>query len=481
MFAANSCPNPQLPFRCQELLAGLNTIALRQNDDPIDTAVAPVEVVKRPSILKQITIVVGGQGGLGVCGFATGTIAARILGPAARGELAAIQITGALLATFATLGLSEAATLYCAREPNRARSYVSSAMLLSLIVGAPVFFIGYLAVPYLLSAQTAVVVHAARWYMLIALLYVFFGFPQAALRGLGFFSLWSAFRYVAPAASMGALLVAWMSGRLTPQFIALCGLLTMGLLSAPAVFFILTRSMSGHWRPDPSSWLPMLRFSVPLAISALPKQLNLRLDQMMLAALLPPRLLGLYVVAAAWSTMTGPILEGIGLFLFPHVASKDSLAEQTQALARITRLVTPLAVVEIIGLCFITRWGLVFIFGEAYRGAIPAALILVVASAALYLGQLLEEGLRGLGEPFPILWAELGGLVITGISLLALLRPIGIIGAAISSLLGYTVVWVILMINVSSITALSFTEIVVPRYSEVRSGCAALLSLGRDG
>ena len=447
----------------------------------VDSADLPeqlTEGTKLPVVLKQIAIVIGGQGGIAACGFATGTIAARILGPAARGELAAIQMIGALLATFATLGLSEAATLYSAREPEHARNYVSSAMFLSLIVGAPVFLLGYLCVPYLLSAQTSEVVHAARWYMLILLLYVFFGFPQAALRGLGEFSLWSVFRYFAPAGSLGALFIAWWTGRIHPEFIALSSLAIMGLLSAPAALFILRRKMSGLWRPNLASWLPMLRFSVPLAVSALPKQLNLRLDQMMLAALLPPRLLGLYVVAAAWSTMTSPILEGVGLFLFPHVAAQKSLEDQSRALTRITRLITPLALVEVVALCLVTRWGLVLIFGEPYRDAVPAALILVVASAALYLGQLLEEGLRGLGKPFPILWAELGGLAITAISLIALLRPIGILGAAISSLLGYFVVWTILVLNVSSITGLSLTEILVPRYSEFRSSWSSLFSVG---
>lgn len=403
-------------------------------------------------------------------------MAARLLGPAARGELAAIQLFGSLFATFATLGLSEATTLYCARDPRNARNHVSSAILLSAIIGAPILFFSYLAIPYLLSAQTPIIIRTAQWYLLIVLYYIFFEFPHGAMRGIGDFALWSAFRYVAPAASLIALVVAWYTGRINPEFIALFGLTTLGVLSIPLAFYILARRVSGPLRPHPASWIPMLRFSVPLVGSTLPKQLNLRLDQMVMAFLMPPRLLGLYAVAAAWSTMTGPIFEGIGAFLFPHVASHDSADAQVHALVEITRLATPIALVQVVTFCVITPWGLTLVFGEAYRESISSALILIVAGAILYFGQLLEDGLRGLGRPLPILWAELGGLVITALALAVMLRPLSIAGAAISSLLGYTTVWSILISQIRSITGLTIAEILLPNASELRRGWTSLRS-----
>jgi len=44
-----------------------------------------------------------------------------------------------------------------------------------------------------------------------------------------------------------------------------------------------------------------------------------------------------------------------------------------------------------------------------------------------------------------VLWAELGGLVVTAIALLVLLRPLGIMGAALASVLGYAAVLVMLV------------------------------------
>jgi O-antigen/teichoic acid export membrane protein len=428
--------------------------------------------------LKQIVILIGAQGGLGVLAFATGTIAARLLGPKGRGEFAAIQLLGSLFATFATLGLSDATTLYCAKDPKNAKSHVCSAMLLSAIAGAPFLFVGYLAIPHILSSQSEIVISTTRWYMLIVLFYLLFEFPHGAMRGLGDFAGWSAFRYVAPVSSLVVLLIAWLTGHVSPQFIALFGLGVLSVLSWPLAFYIFRRRLSGSTRLKPQLWIPMLRFSLPSVGSALPKYLNLRLDQVVMAALLPPRMLGLYAVAVAWSSMIGPIFEALGAFLFPRVALHTSPEGQTRALLQITKFATPIAAIEIITVCLITPWGLTVVFGESFRESIPAALILIVAGAALYLGQLLEEGIRGLGQSMPIFWSEIAGLIVTALSLAALLRPLGILGAAISSLLGYTTVWLVLLTRVRLLTGSTITEILFPSRAELQRGWLIVQSLG---
>jgi O-antigen/teichoic acid export membrane protein len=93
----------------------------------------------------------------------------------------------------------------------------------------------------------------------------------------------------------------------------------------------------------------------------------------------------------------------------------------------------------------VTPWAVPLLFGSAFAAAIPAALVLVGAAAIAAVNMVLEEGLRGLGRPVAVLWAELAGLAVTVIALLYLLRPFGIMGAALASVMGYTVVLVTLV------------------------------------
>ena len=69
--------------------------------------------------------------------------------------------------------------------------------------------------------------------------------------------------------------------------------------------------------------------------------------------------------------------------------------------------------------------------------AVPAGLILALVATIAAMNQVLEEnwGLRGSGCPVAVMRAEMAGLVVTAIALALMLRPMGIVGAAIASLL----------------------------------------------
>jgi O-antigen/teichoic acid export membrane protein len=78
------------------------------------------------------------------------------------------------------------------------------------------------------------------------------------------------------------------------------------------------------------------------------------------------------------------------------------------------------------------------IFGAEFRSALPAALVLVIASGIASLNSVGAECLRGLGRPGSALRAECAGLAVTAIALPALIPLAGIVGAACASVLAYS-------------------------------------------
>jgi O-antigen/teichoic acid export membrane protein len=115
----------------------------------------------------------------------------------------------------------------------------------------------------------------------------------------------------------------------------------------------------------------------------------------------------------------------------------------------------------------VTPWVLPFLFGAAFAAAIPAALIMVGASAIAAVNTVLEEGLRGLGRPMAVLWAELCGLAVTAVALLILLRPLGIVGAALASVCGYSTVLVTLVIASRTLTHYAPMALLRPGREEI--------------
>jgi O-antigen/teichoic acid export membrane protein len=116
----------------------------------------------------------------------------------------------------------------------------------------------------------------------------------------------------------------------------------------------------------------------------------------------------------------------------------------------------------------ITPFGFPVLFGRGFMPAIPAAIILVVAASISGVNVILEEVFRGLGKPAPILWAEGVGLAVTAAVLGFLLGPLGIMGAALASLLGYAATMISLLIQLSRISSISIAMIIWPTGEDVK-------------
>ncbi len=395
----------------------------------------------------------------------TGALAARLLGPDGRGQLAAIQMWPNFLAAIGNIGLPEALVYFCARSPADSGRYVGSALSLNLLVCLGFMAVGYATVPLLLPAQSPEVIGAARWYLLLLPVQALY-LPHHAFRGLSDFAVWNAMRFLATFGWLGLLVFAALGAHRDPAFLALGYLAVLAVLTVP-MLDLTRRRIRPPYRPDPSQWAPMLRFGLPSVTSGVPRMLNLRLDQMLMAAFLPVEMLGLYVVAVTWSNAVAPFPHALANVLFPETASKGNVETRHQVFARGIRLAVLSAISVAAGVAIVTPWVLPFLFGSAFAGAIPAALVLVGAAAISAINMVLEEGLRGLGRPALALWAELCGLAVTVIALMLLLRPLGIMGAAVASVLGYAAVLVTLVRASRALTHCAPTALLRPGWAEI--------------
>lgn len=403
---------------------------------------------------------------LGVIGLATGVLAARILGVQGRGLLAAIQSWPIFIAAVAQLGLSEAIVFHATRNPAHARGYMISS--LSAAIGASVIFViaGYCFMPLLLAKQPATVISAARLYLILLIpLEALAGISVNAIRSRNNIVLWNALRFLSPVGWLGVLAVAALV-QPTPYFVATGYIVMMLVLSLPLVYFVQSM-LPGRLRPEKQKMLALLRYGLPTLASNAPLWLNLRLDQMLMAGLLPPALLGLYVVAVAWSSVASPALSAIGSVLFPRLASVGPAPERTQAFAKGCRLGAFCSVFIAVALAGATPTFLPVLFGPQFRTAVPCALILVLAGAFAGFNFVMENGLRGLGRPKAVMVAEWSGLAVISVTLLLLLKPFGIMGAAVSSLLGYATITVVLLSRSSALTGCRPIDLLIPTFEEV--------------
>jgi antigen flippase len=432
--------------------------------------------VRRSSPLAANTIITAGINlVLAVLGMVSGILAARLLGPHGRGELAAIQTWPFFVASLAMLGMPEAVVYYCAREPSQAGRYLGLGMIVTLISSVPFMAVAYWLTPLTLHAQAPATVQGARWYLLVVPVFASVGMLPNALRGCSDFVSWNLMRVMPNALLIGVLVLAWICSDTMATFVAAANLVALAVLVFPFAA-IVVRRLPGPFTPDMQKLPSMLRYGLPCMMTGVPQMLNLRLDQMLMAALLPAHDLGLYVVAVAWSGAPSPLLTAIGAVMAPAVASVADTAHGARRLAAGSRITAALAIVICASLAVMTPIAIIILFGERFRASIPAAVVLMPATGVLSLNVVLQEGLRGMGRPYSVLRAEMAGLVVTAIALVATLRPLGIMGASIASLLGYTTVLAVLLIDARRYGGVSMRELLLPGVKEIRLPIEQLFS-----
>ncbi len=387
---------------------------------------------------------------LAVCNAASGVLLARALGPTGRGEVAAVQLWVFFLTTIVVLGIPDAVVFLAARRRAAAGTYVTSAAALTLLASLPVMVVGWLVLPVVLASQSDATVDLARAFLVFVPIYAIAIQPSQGLRGLGRFTWWNLLRLLPAVLWVGVAAAAILVDERNPTFV-IYGFVAAWLITLVTTIAVAVPVLGRPFRVDVGTWGPMLRYGLPLLVASVPQWLNFRLDQLLLAAFVESRELGLYVVAVAWAGLVTPLVNAIGVVLFPRLAAEHEAEVQHRMLFRVVRITMVVVGALVLILLVLTPVAIPLFFGQAFTDAIPVAVILVVASGALALNFVLEEGFRGLGRPTEVLRAEVGGLIGTAVVLAALLPAFGIVGAAIASLAGYLLTTAVLMRRLSGV------------------------------
>lgn len=372
-----------------------------------------------------------------VLGVATGVLLARTLGPEARGELAAVLLWPMVIVAAGSAGVTDAVAYYAAREKWPLRTLAATTLGVALALSLVLTGIGFGAISLALSGQDPDV-RAAGYLFLANVPLAMVALGAAYLfNGLHRFGWFNAIRVSVVGASAVGLVALAVVDRLTVTN-ATVAYLVGTLLTVVVAIVGLRRVVGQIGRWSRRVACDVLVFGVKGQLSAVSNVLNERVDQLVISVALPPAKLGLYVVA--WTLAAPVALLGIsiGFTALPVVAGGRSAADRTAAACRYVSLAALVSVAVAVPLALVAPTLIDLCFGGRFAGASESARVLVVAGALLGVGRTLGAVLKGVGRPLDAGVAELIGLGVTAVGLAALLPTMGILGAAITSLVAYT-------------------------------------------
>jgi len=395
---------------------------------------------------------------LGGIGIATGILAARWLGPQGRGELAAIQMWPSILSSLAMVGMGEALAYYCARRPSESKRYVTTACLIALAVMPLFASLGYVLMPHLLSRQSPRIVQAARSYLFLLPIYAFVGLPYHLLRGTQRYRLWNAMRLVPSVLWLAVLVVGVASSMSDPARMTATYLVLLAC-AGPLLTGIVWRNAAGPAAPTAATGRELTAFGLPSVIGTLPQFFNVKLDQMMVTAVVAPQQLGVYMAAVAWGSAIPMLSTAISQVMSPRIAAGSSDAERNRHFNHGVRGAAWVVAAAVIVLIAAAPLGVTIAFGQAFQPAIVPAAILVVASGLNAVNGAFEELLRGYGRPAATLRAESASLAVGVPALLLLLPRAGLTGAAIGSLIGSAAATAVLLFESRQAASLQMRDV----------------------
>lgn len=392
-------------------------------EEPLAGRPAPLRFSNRRAYTQTFSATVATR----CLGIVSGVLAARLLGPAGRGELAVVVFLPMLLVPIGELELPRSVAYEVSKTDETSGAVLATSFWLAIGLGVIQALLLVLFLPLYLPADKLSLLSASRWFMIYLPATYITATLMGSDQGRGRFGRFSFLLALPGALYALAIVVAWDLGRASPWSFAL------GLLLATLATAIVRIAMDRHAllvRPDGAVARRLLKRGITYYLPALAGFILYRADMFILVRIASSGAIGLYAVAQAISTgQIGAVIPFVHVS-FTAVAREDNRAAALVVLAHHFRLAQLAMVVAAIAAVAVTPWGIRLLFGSNFTGATTATYFLIGGSVCWGLGQVLEQGLRAAGHPRPGILSNLAGLaVLLVVGILACIRH-GINGLA---------------------------------------------------
>jgi O-antigen/teichoic acid export membrane protein len=183
--------------------------------------------------------------------------------------------------------------------------------------------------------------------------------------------------------------------------------------------------------------LKMVKFGAKEHIGVISQNLNLRLDILIMGALLAKEEIGYYSIAVMIAQLVWYIPESVTVFLYPKIAGQNNNLESaniTTLANRITLLVSLLVAF----LIFLAGSFLIpLMYGQDFTAALFPMNILLIGTVGLSAQKVITKYFSGIGKPLITSATAIFGLVINLPLLYFLIPSYGIVGAAMATAITY--------------------------------------------
>jgi O-antigen/teichoic acid export membrane protein len=382
--------------------------------------------------MKDVSVSFAATALIQVVNIATGLLAARLLLPEGRGELAEIMLWAGLIVEFGIVGLSDALLYRAATGATSPRDLFGA--MAALTAGFSVLLIaaGFVIEPYVFQGKDAGLLSLALVFLVV---YVPTNlgalFVASMFQGYLDMMTWNLLRGIVAIGYLALIGVAALLGQATVEGFAAAYILGTAAALVVGLILLARRGWIGfrvHW----ATIKGLLIYGAKVHVGEMLNSARQKIDQALVALWLPHADLGLYVVAL--TVANGPLIlaQTLANLAFPKVSQQPEISGKILVFGRYFRFTIAVTVATTLILLVVNPWLVPLLFGRAFEPAALIANIMLIGLPAAAAKLLFIQALKSWDRSLIIGHAESIGLVAAAAALFALLPLFGIAGAACS-------------------------------------------------
>ena len=207
----------------------------------------------------------------------------------------------------------------------------------------------------------------------------------------------------------------------------------------------------------------MLHYGAFMQLSMLVSTLNKRLGLYLLNTHCDERSIGVYASGTQVTEGVGIVSQSIGLVEFSALSNNEKAQRATLLTLRFMKLAVLLTFAALFVICLLPTSFFEWLFSAEFSGIRPVILLIAPGIVFFAAHTVLANFFSGTGQPKYNLYASLIGLSVTVVSAFVLIPWLGIRGAAITTTLTYTALFVYQWIVFHRLTGSRLRQLVITK------------------
>jgi O-antigen/teichoic acid export membrane protein len=372
--------------------------------------------------------------GIQGCNLITGLLAARLLQPTGRGELATIMLWPYIIFDIGILGTYWAITRETARRRDKVDDLAKTGLIFGLLQAAIFLFIGYNLIPFFLPADKAHLIGLTQLFLLILPL-KFVAFNLIAIdQGCLRWKPYNLVRLFEVLPYLICLLIFWKFSIHELSWFVMA--ILFGALIAVSLRVLMQWRSIRRGRFTWEDSISLFRSGLPFLLASLSGVITTHADRALVVGLLPADAVGWYIAALTFASVHSSLGGALGVTSFAALANETDPIRQGIYLTGVFRQASLLYLILSISMALLCPFLIVPLFGTSFAPARIPCSILVFSTTFIALAQILNEGLRGLGNVYQGISSQLLYGLVMATAAFILIPSLGVMGMAIAATLG---------------------------------------------